>query len=76
MEKINFKDFKNSIRAFRILYEDILRSFSCYELHEKVKFVYRVKNTIYSLEFSIKRKDAIWEYLNYDITYDDLQKIK
>ena len=76
MEKLSYKELVKSIRAFRILYDGILCSFSYYELHDKVIFIGKIKQGIYSLKMSNYKKDKIWEYLNHDITYDILQKIK
>ena len=70
-----FKEIFINIRALRNSYEGILCSFSCFNLHEKVKFIRNTNRLIYSLNFDNHKKNCIWEYLNHDIEYEVLQNL-
>ena len=72
----NYKQTLSNLRALRLQYEDILRSFSYFNLHDKVVFTYEVKQSIYSLNFEEWKKDRIWEYMNHDIAFGILQNFK
>ena len=72
----NYKDTVLNLRALKNRYYDSLRSFSYFELHDKVLFTYEIKNAIYSLNFEEWKKDRIWEYLNHDIPLTILQNLK
>lgn len=72
----NYKQILSNLRALRTQYEKSLRSFSYFQLHERVSFNYEIKNAIYSLNFEEWKKDRIWEYLNHDIDYTILQNLK
>lgn len=60
----DFKEIVDNLRAIRDFYEDILRSFSDFELHNKVLFMRDTRNFVYSYDFEEYKKDKIWEYLN------------
>ena len=72
----NYKQTIENIRALRNQYNDILCSFSYFNLHDKVLFTYEIKQLIYSLNFETWRKDRIWEYMNHDIPLTILQNLK
>lgn len=72
----NYKQMLSNLKTLRHDFEDALASFSSFELHNKVLFVYEIKNTIYSLNFETWKKDRIWEYLNHDIDFAILQNFK
>lgn len=72
----NYKQTLLHLRALRLSYDNVLRSFSYFNLHDKVLFVYEIKQSIYSLPFETWRKDRIWEYLNHDIPMTILQNLK
>lgn len=72
----NYKQTLKNLRALRKSYDEALRSFSYFNLHDKVLFTYEVKQSIYSLNFEYWKKDRIWEYLNHDIDFAILQNFK
>jgi len=72
----NYKQILSNLKTLRHDFEDALASFSSFELHEKVLFVYEIKNAIYSLNFEYWKKDRIWEYLNNDLSFAILQNFK
>lgn len=72
----NYKQMLSHLRALRLSYDNTLRSFSYFNLHDKVLFTYEVKQSIYSLNFEYWKKDRIWEYLNHDIDFAILQNFK
>ena len=72
----NYKDTLKNLRALRKSYDESLRSFSYFNLHDKVIFIYSIKQSIYSLPFETWRKDRIWEYMNHDIPLTILQNLK
>lgn len=72
----NYKQILMNLKTLRHEYQDVLASFSYFQLHEKVIWVYEIKDAIYSLPFETWKKDRIWEYLNQDIPYTILQKFK
>lgn len=72
----NYKEILKNLKTLRHEYQNVLASFSYFQLHEKVLFVYEIKQSIYSLPFETWRKDRIWEYLNHDIDYTILQNLK
>lgn len=72
----NYKQMLSHLKTLRHDFEDALASFSSFELHEKVLFVYEIKNAIYSLNFEYWKKDRIWEYLNHDLSFAILQNFK
>lgn len=72
----NYKQTLSNLRALRRQYDNVLRSFSYFQLHERVLFNYEIKNAIYSLNFEEWKKDRIWEYLNHDIPLTILQNLK
>lgn len=72
----NYKQTLANLRALRLSYDNTLRSFSYFNLHDKVLFTYQFKQSIYSLPFETWKKDRIWEYLNHDIAFAILQNFK
>lgn len=76
MKKLNinqnwkFKDVVENLRALRIQYENILRSFTYFQLNEIVEFKRHTRNAFYSLNFETWKKDKIWNYMNhYEFLY-------
>lgn len=61
---MSFKEFVNVLKEFKEQYKEKVRSFSYYELHDKVVYIRNVKDTVYKMNFKEDRKDFIWEYLN------------
>ena len=60
----NFKEVVNNLKEIKKSYKEKVRSFSYYELHNKVLYIRKVRNIIYSFSFEEWKKDKIWEYMN------------
>lgn len=71
-----YKQILDNLKALRHDYEGVLASFSYFNLHDRVLFNYKFKQSIYSLNFETWKKDRIWEYLNHDIPLTILQNLK
>ena len=67
-----FEEVVNNIRALRKSYEDILCSFSYFQLRDKVKFKMQFRNEIYSLNLEEWQKNKIWDFLNHNEFYTSL----
>ena len=63
-KKWNFKKIVENIEALKETYKGILASFSYIELHEKVEFMRKTRDAIYSLKFEEQKKDRLWNYFN------------
>ena len=72
----SYEETINNLRALRNSYEEILRSFSCFQSRKQVWFVYNTKRMFYSLNFEQWKKDRIWEYMNRDIDFDILKRFR
>lgn len=59
-----YKDVILNIEAIKTDYLRVLLSFSYLEKKEKLKYMRKYKNDIYSLKAKEWRKDTIWKYLN------------
>ena len=70
-----FREAILNMRALKKTYEDTLRSFSYFELPEKVKFERNFRSSIYSLNFEEWKKDRLWDYLNGFLFYEELISI-
>ena len=65
-----FEDILKVLKELKEQYWDKVRSFSYYELHEKVIYMRNFRNSIYSLNIAVNKKDKIWEYINnYEFLY-------
>lgn len=53
-----------NIRALRSQYEDILRSFSDFQIKQIVKFKYETRDKFYALNIPEWQIDMLWEYMN------------
>lgn len=60
----SFKEIVNNLEALKEEYLDILVFFSSLELREKVVFMRKTRDAIYSLKFEEQKKDRIWNYFN------------
>lgn len=54
----------DKIEAFKSQYEEILASFSYWDLKKKNEYKWKVKKDIYSLKMADWKKGIIWEYIN------------
>lgn len=63
-ENMSFKEVVSILKEFKEQYKEKVRSFSYYDLHEKVLYIRSVKDKIYRMNFKEDKKDFIWEYMN------------
>ena len=63
-ENMSFKEVVSILKEFKEQYKEKVRSFSYYDLHEKVVYIRSVKDMIYRMKFKEDKKDFIWEYMN------------
>lgn len=68
----NYKETVVHLEALKSQYEEILASFSYFQLHEKVNFIRSTRNALYSLHLLEWQKDRIWNCMNGN---DDLYNI-
>ena len=65
-----FEETVKNIEALKSQYCDILASFSCYEIKDKVKFKRNLRDSFYSMNLKTWEIDKIWEYMNdYEFLY-------
>ena len=68
-----FKEVIENIEVVKSQTEDIIASFSSFEIKKQVKFKQQLRNKIYSFKFEEWKKDRILECI-YD--YFEVEKIK
>lgn len=71
----SFKELVNHIWALRDEFDSLLTSFSYFDLHEKVVFLKKTRDTIYSMNFDVSYKDRVWNYFNHYEYYSTLVDI-
>ena len=59
-----FEEAVKNIEALKSQYCDILASFSCYEIKDKVNFMRNSRNSFYSMNLKVWEIDKLWEYMN------------
>ena len=65
-----FEETVKNIEALKSQYCDILASFSCYEIKDKVKFKRNSRDSFYSMNLKTWEIDKLWEYMNdYEFLY-------
>ena len=65
-----FEEAIEHLETLKSQYEEILASFSYYQIHEKVEFLRKVKNDFYSLKLKEWEINKLWEYMNgYEFLY-------
>lgn len=65
-----FEEAVKNIEALKSQYCDILASFSCYEIKDKVKFKRNLRDSFYSMNLKTWEIDKLWEYMNdYEFLY-------
>lgn len=67
---ITFKEFVNNCRVLKTQYDELFTPFFM------AKTIRCWKVMIYSLNMPEWKKDKIWNFLNGDMEYDDLVKLK
>lgn len=66
----NFKELVNVLKSLKEQYWEKVRSFSYFDLHEKVVYMRKFRDDIYKLDFEEWKKDKVWEYINnYEFLY-------
>ena len=66
----NFKEIVSVLKSLKEQYWEKVRSFSYFDLHEKVVFKRNFRDNIYKLNFEEWKKDKIWDYINnYEFLY-------
>lgn len=66
----NFKEIVSVLKSLKEQYWEKVRSFSYFDLHEKVVFMRNFRDEIYKLDFEEWKKDKIWDYINnYEFLY-------
>ena len=73
---ISFKELIDKAKAIKRCYMGLLSSFSIYDIRGKNKAMCDVKKEIYQLNIKYYQADKIWEYLNGDITYIELELLR
>ena len=68
-----FKEVVENIEVVKSQTEDIIASFSSFEIKKQIKFKQQLRNKIYSLNFETWKKDRIIECI-YD--YFEVKKLK
>lgn len=72
-------DFNEAIQNAKILkttYDLFLVSFYFFKTKDRNDYIRTIKKQIYSLKIPIWKHDKLWEYLNGDLEYEELLKIK
>ena len=76
MSDLTFKQLIYQIEAIKTQYKRVLSLFSCgFEIKNKVNYIRKTKETIYSLKIEKWQSDRLWDYMNDDMTYNDLLDI-
>lgn len=66
----SFEEAIEHLEALRSQYEEILASFSYYQIHDKVEFIRKTKMDFYSLHLKEWEINKLWEYMNgYEFLY-------
>lgn len=66
----NFKELVGVLKSLKEQYWEKVRSFSYFDLHEKVVYMRKFRDDIYKLDFEEWKKDKAWEYINnYEFLY-------
>lgn len=69
-KSLSYIQILDILKEFKEQYKEKVRSFSYYELHDKVLFIKKTRDSIYSLDLKEILKDKIWEYINdYEFLY-------
>lgn len=71
-----YQETLKHIKALKRQYRCTLASFSYFDLHKKVIFLQKMRDSIYALQFEYWKKDRLWEYMNGFETFTVLQKLK
>lgn len=72
-ENWTFEDAVNHIKTLKFHYDEVLASFSYFEIKAKVEFMRKFKKEFYSLKMKEWRVDKLWDYINGYETYNTLK---
>lgn len=72
----SYKETLKHIKALKRQYRSLLTSFSYFDLHLKVLYMQKMRDSIYALKFEEWKRDRIWEFMNNYEHFDILQKLK
>jgi hypothetical protein len=76
MKDLTFKEIVNNIQAMKSRYKRVLSLFSCgFDIKKKNNYIYQTKIEIYSLFKETWKSDRIWNYMNDDLSYEELLEI-
>lgn len=67
-----FEEAVKNIMTLKSQYCDILASFSCCEIKDKVNFKRNLRNSFYSMNLKVWEIDKLWEYMN---DYEELSTL-
>lgn len=67
-----FKEIIIKVKALKQNYDDVLASFSYFNLHKKIEIMKKFRDSIYALNFEEWKKDRLWDYLNDYLSYEEL----
>ncbi len=69
----NYKESLYYIEYIKRDYEYIMLSFSVFGgNNEVIQKIRQIKKDIYNLDFEEWKKDKLWEFMNNDVTYNEL----
>lgn len=72
-ENWTFEDAVKNVKALKSHYDEVLASFSYFEIKTKVEFMRKFKKEFYSLKMKEWRVDKLWDYINGYETYNTLK---
>lgn len=75
-ENWDFEEIVENAKMLKEKYNIFLTSFYFFEIKERNNYIKNVKNKIYNLNIIYWKRDKIWNFLNGDMEYDDLVKLK
>ena len=71
----SFKEIVENIKAIKLQYEEVLLSFSNYQIKEQTQFRKEARDSVYALNMQEWKKDKVWEYMNDFLIIEVLEDI-
>ena len=71
----DFKRCVNNIKALKQQYASVLMSFSYFEPRKRGDVILSLRNEIYSLNILSWQRGILWDYLNDNLTFDQLERL-
>ena len=59
-----YKQAVEHLEALKSQYEEVLASFSSFDIKERTHFIYSIRNQFYALSCLEWQKDRMWNYMN------------